>query len=141
MPGVVGITADFGMLGERELNQLYQEFELAKRLRPEFADATTYTLTPQTRDRSQWRVLQQVSRHSGSSLILAYSDDARDGVRVMLREIRADVNYELRSADRGRLGVLRGADLMEQGLDIRPAPESAAQVLILEPTAATGRVK
>jgi hypothetical protein len=59
----------------------------------------------------------------------------------MLREIEREATYELRSADRGRLGLLRGADLIDDGLEIRVAAESSAQVLLLEPVAAAGRVK
>ena len=52
---------------------------------------------------------------------------------MSLRDIEPNVTYELRSADRGRLGFLRGADLIAGGLEIEEAPESAAQVLVLEP--------
>jgi hypothetical protein len=41
--------------------------------------------------------------------------------------------YDYGSADRGIIGRLRGADLVAGGLQIDAAPESQAQVLVLEP--------
>jgi hypothetical protein len=41
--------------------------------------------------------------------------------------------YELRSADGGFIANLPGADLIANGLEIVEAPESAAQILVLEP--------
>jgi hypothetical protein len=136
-----GITADLGALAERELAELYQEIELAKRLREALGNTTTYGLTPQTREGGQWRVVQEVSWATGTSAIFAFADGSGNGVRVVLREIRREATYELRSADRGRLGLVRGADLTDDGLGIRVAPESSAQVLMLEPVATAGRVK
>jgi alpha-galactosidase len=141
MPGTVGITADLGSLAERELNELTEQLGLAKRLRDSLGTTTTYTLTPQARDLTGWRVIQEVSQSTGSSVIFAYANQSGDAVRVMLRDINRDAIYELRSADRGRLGRLNGADLVDHGLEIRVAPESSAQVLILEPVASAGRVK
>jgi alpha-galactosidase len=140
MPGVVGITADLGALDERERNELTQQIDLVKRLREGLGNTTTYVLTPQTRERGQWRVVQEVSRVTRTSAIFAYTGSG-GSVRVMLREIEREATYELRSADRGRLGLLRGADLIDDGLEIRVAAESSAQVLLLEPVAAAGRVK
>jgi hypothetical protein len=135
MPAVVGITADLGALGERELNALHQEIELAKRLRPQQEGATTYALTPQANGSGQWEVLQQLSPVTGASLIFAFGNFASDSIRVFPREIKQDLLYELRSTDRGRLGTVRGDDLMIFGLEIRQAAESSAQVLVLEPIA------
>ncbi len=134
MPGVVGLTTDFPNLGERELNELADQLALAKRLRPLQAGAVTYALTPQTRDAHRWSVLQQLNPATGGSLLFAFSPGARDPITVFPQGIRSDVVYELRSADRGRLGLVRGADLLAGGLEILDAPESHGQVLVLEPT-------
>jgi hypothetical protein len=141
MPGAVGVAADIESLGAREVNELNQEIELARRLRDSMGKTTTYTLTPQTDRDVEWRVVQQVSHATGASTIFAYAYGLDARVRVTPRQINRDANYELRSADRGRLGVVRGADLAADGLEIHAAPESALQVLVLEPIAATGRVK
>ena len=138
MPGIVGLAADLSMLGERDLNELHQQMELAKHLRPLQAGAITHTLTAQTREYAQWMVVQQVTP-AGASVILAFSNGAHDPVRVWLRDVNPAATYELRSADRGRLGFLRGADLVAGGLEIAEAPESWGQVLVLEPVAATIR--
>lgn len=134
LPGVVGVAADLSQLGERESNVLNQEIELAKRLRPWLAGAVTHVLTPQRPGPGEWEVIQQVAPDSGVSVIYAVNTGTEPSIRVWLRDIRADVTYEMRSADRGRIGVVRGGDLIERGLDIEAAPESAAQVLVLDPT-------
>ena len=132
MPGVVGLAAELGVLTEGELNQLNQQIELAKQLRPLQKRAVTYTLTPQERDYGDWEVVQQVTS-DGVSLIFAFSNGAHDPVRVSLHGVRPDLIYELRSSDRGRLGFLRGSDLLIGGLEIEEAPESGHKYLVLEP--------
>ncbi len=107
--------------------------ELAKRLRPLQDGAITYTLTPQANNGGQWEVVQQLSTVTGASLIFAFGDRAPDSIQVFPREIKSDLLYELRSTDRGRLGTIRGDDLIDFGLEIHRAAESSAQVLVLEP--------
>jgi alpha-galactosidase len=136
MPGVVGLATDIGQLGERERNELHQQIELAKQLRNVQRGATTYALTPQRHGPGEWDVVQQVADDSGVILLFAFDNGAADRVVVTLRGIRPDVTYEVRSADRFTLGRMRGADLIAHGFEIAPAPESAAQVLVLEPSMA-----
>jgi alpha-galactosidase len=133
MPGMVGLATDLSELGEREKNELYQQFTLVKSLRELQAQATTYVLTPQRPGPGEWEVLQQVLPGSGVSFIFAFSTAAADSTIVSLREVQPDRTYQLRSADRGTIGRLRGSDLLAQGFEITRAPESAAQVLVLEP--------
>lgn len=133
MPGVVGVAAELGHLGEREKNELHQQIELAKVLRARQSAAVTHTLTSQRAGPGEWEVIQQYSADSGASVIFAFSNAAADSTVVSLRGIRPDLSYELRSSDRGRLGVISGVELIAGGLAIHVAPESAAQVLVLEP--------
>jgi alpha-galactosidase len=133
MPGVVGLAASLGQLSEGELNVLNQEFELAKRLRGAQQEAVTFVLTPQRPGAGEWEVVQQLIPESGISYVFAYAERATGSVRVPLHGIRPDVVYEYRSADRGMIGRLLGADLIAAGLEILEAPESAAQVLVLAP--------
>ncbi|MBA3269185.1 MAG: alpha-galactosidase [Acidobacteria bacterium] len=133
MPGVVGLATDLRQLGERQRNELHQQIELAKQLRAVQVDATTYALTSQRPGPGEWDVIQQVMSGSGVSIIFAFANGAANPIVVPLRGIRADVIYELRSADRVTVGRLHGADLIAHGLLIAPAPETAAQVLVLEP--------
>jgi alpha-galactosidase len=141
MPGVIGLTTDLTLLTEREFNELNQEIELAKRLREQQVRAVTYSLTSQSQDYGNWSVLQQVGPAIPGALVFAYANGAHGPVRVMLRGINPDAIYELRSADRGRIGDVRGADLIAGGLEISEAPESATQVLVLDPIASATRVK
>jgi alpha-galactosidase len=133
MPGAVGLATSLVQLGEGELNVLHQEFELAKRLRAVQQNATAYVLTPQRDGTGEWEIVQQLIPESGISYIFAFAERASGSIRVHLRGLRPDVTYEYRSADRGVIGHLRGEDLIVHGLEIVEAPESAAQVLVLQP--------
>ena len=133
MTGVFGVAADLGQLGEGEINQIYQEAQLAKALRPLQAGAISYPLTPQRARAGEWEVVQQFHPPSGTSLIFAFANGASGSILVPLRRLQPDVVYELRSADRGVIGRLHGADLIAGGLEIVEAAESGAQVLVLEP--------
>jgi alpha-galactosidase len=135
MPGMVGLAAELGELGEREKNELYQQFTLVRSLREAQGRATTYPLTPQRPGPGEWEVVQQVMPDTGISYIFAFSAGAPDSTVVSLRAIQPDRVYEMRSADRGTIGQLLGADLLTRGLELTRAPESAAQVLVLEPIA------
>jgi hypothetical protein len=133
MPGVLGLAASLDQLTEGEINVLNQEFELAKRLRGAQHQAITYTLTPQRSGDGDWEVLQQWIPDSGISYFFVFAERASGTIRVEPHGIQPDVTYELRSADRGVMGRISGADILARGLEILEAPESAAQVLVLEP--------
>ena len=75
----------------------------------------------------------------GERVALATTSAAQDSpkklfFRVSLRDIRPDLTCKPRSADCGRLGHVAGSDLITHGLEILDAPQSGAQVLVLEPT-------
>jgi alpha-galactosidase len=133
LPGVVGLATSLDQLSEGELNVLHQEFELARRLRSVQQDAITYVLTPQRAAAGDWEVVQQFVPESGISYLFAYGERASGSVRVHPVGVQADLTYELRSADRGTIGRLRGADVIANGLEVLEAPESAAQILVLQP--------
>jgi hypothetical protein len=77
--------------------------------------------------------VQQWIPESGTSYFFAYAERASGSIRVRPYGVNPDLTYELRSADRGIIGRLLGADLLVHGLEVREAPESAAQLLVLEP--------
>ena len=133
LPGVVGLATLLDGLTEGELNVLHQEFELAKRLREVQQDAVTYALTPQRNGDGDWEVVQQWVAESSTSYLYAFAERASGAIRVRPFGLHPEVTYELRSAERGVIGRLHGADLVANGLEIRAAPESAAQILVLAP--------
>lgn len=102
-------------------------------MRPLQTDATTYVLTPQRSISGEWEVIQQVSPTSGMMLVFAYGAAGSEPIRVALHRVRPDTIYEIRSADHGVLGHQSGARLIADGLEITWAPETSAQVLVLEP--------
>ena len=74
-----------------------------KSLRDAQREAVTYVLTPRSGS-GGWEVVQQLAPASGRSVIVAVADGSSDSIVLPLRGIRADLLYELRSADRGPLG-------------------------------------
>jgi alpha-galactosidase len=132
LPGMVGLAVSLDELNERETNELHQQFALVKSLRDAQGDAVSYVLTPRS-GASGWEVVQQLSPASGRSIIVAVTNGARDSMVVSPRGVQDHLLYELRSADRGPIGRIRGDDLAAGGVTIVRAPESAAQVLVLEP--------
>ena len=133
LPGAVGLATSLDQLSEGELNVLHQEFELARRLRSVQQDAITYVLTPQRAGAGDWEVVQQFVPESGISYLFAYGERASGSVRVHPVGVDSELTYELRSADRGTIGRLRGSDVIANGLEVLEAPESAAQILVLQP--------
>ena len=133
MPGVVGVATDLWELNERDFNLLNQEIELAKRLRQFQAEAVTYALTPQRSSSGNWwEIIQQVVPDGRLIVVFAVNGPGAGPTRVGLRGVRPDLVYEVRSADRGPVRRYSGGELVADGLTIEEAPESAAQVLVLE---------
>jgi hypothetical protein len=97
------------------------------------SEAATYLLTPQAGSSPDWEVLQQQSTASGRGVLFAFDRGRSSRVSVRLRQLDRGTLYQIGSLDRGRLGVASGAALMDEGLDIRSAPESSAQVITLDP--------
>jgi alpha-galactosidase len=133
MPGVLGLAVDFDTLDTLDRELVYQDIVLSSVVKAIQADAATYTLTPQAGQSPDWDVVQQQSISSGRGLVFAFDRGRRESVTVRLRQLNRSTLYQLSSVDRGRLGIASGAALMDDGLDIRAASESAAQLITLDP--------
>ena len=139
MPGVVGLPTELERSERARVQRANQQFELAKALRPLQANAITHVLTPQRPGPGEWEVVQQVTPDGRLSLIFAYGVGAPESIVVRAARPAGRLAYQLRSADRGVLGRVRGADLIADGLEILRTPESASQVLVLEATVTIAR--
>ena len=133
MPGVLGLAVDFDQLDSLDRELIKQDVVLSATIKEVQADAATYVLTPQARTGPDWEVVQQQSISSGRGVIFAFDRGRSERVTVRLRQLERAMVYQLSSIDRGRLGFATGASLMDQGLDIRTAAESAAQVITIDP--------
>jgi hypothetical protein len=58
-------------------------------------------------------------------------DRAQSTITVKPFGLRPDLSYEVRSVDRGVLGVVKGSELMSDGVSIVESSNSAAHVLVL----------
>jgi alpha-galactosidase len=133
MPGVLGVSVDFDTLDPLDRELIYQDLVVSSVVKGIQAHAATYLLTPQAGSQPDWEVLQQQSFSSGRSVLFAFDRGRSSRVSVRLRGLDRDTVYQLASFDRGRLGAASGAALMDEGLDIRSAPESSAQVITVDP--------
>ena len=117
MPGVVGLATELTDLSERESNELNQQVELAKSLRPLQANAVTYVLTPQRPAPGEWEVVQQVTQDGRLSLVFAYGANAPESIIVRPRGLQADLTYQLRSVRSRGVGASarRGSDCQRSG--------------------------
>ena len=141
MPGMVGLAAELGELGERESNELYQQFALAKSLRASQANAVTYALTPQRAAPGEWEVVQQVLPDAAASAhlcVLAGARRTRPSSSLRGIQPRPHLRGALGRSRHARPAARRRPD--RAGLEIVRAPESAAQVLVLEPVASADPV-
>jgi alpha-galactosidase len=133
MPGVLGLSVDFDTLDPLDRELIYQDLVVASVVKEIQSEAATYLLTPQAGSSPDWEVLQQQSTASGRGVLFAFDRGRSSRVSVRLRQLDRGTLYQIGSLDRGRLGVASGAALMDEGLDIRSAPESSAQVITLDP--------
>ena len=80
---------------------------------------------------SGWDVIEHVTR-SGDAVIMGFEAPDNTGI-VLVKPVglRADATYTVESADYGRLGEVRGSDLMSQGVELQPSSLSRSHVLIL----------
>jgi alpha-galactosidase len=141
MMGTLGLSVDFSSLGRGDVERLGEQVDLARRLRDTQIDATTYLLTDQAAQQPAWEVVQQQSRASGAGLLWVFDNGGANTGHVRLRDLSRETQYELRSMDDRRTARATGGALMDEGLEVRRSPETAAQVFTLIPvTSPSGRV-
>jgi alpha-galactosidase len=133
MAGTLGLAVDFHGIGERDINELTQQVRLARGLREYQAGASTYLLTPQAGAGPSWDVVQQWSAARGRGVLWVFNtDDGGARTTVRLRGLDPGRIYELRQVDTNRRELLGGATLLEAGLELRPAQETAGQIYTIE---------
>lgn len=135
MPGVFGLTAPLGSLGEGEREELSREIALYHALRATRGQAVTLVLTPPVRTDGtgpEWDVIEQWNPASGDAVVFAYRNDGgADRVRVRLERLDPGSTYAVRSPDDDWAGLASGSRLMTDGLEIASRPESASRVFII----------
>jgi len=133
MVGTLGVAVNFHAIGERDTNQLMQEVRLAHALREYQSGASTYLLSDQARTRPAWEVVQQWSAAREQGVLWVFQGDGgASRVQVRLRGLDPGRVYELRQVDSNRRERMSGATLLEAGIEVRAAPEGAAQAFTIE---------
>jgi alpha-galactosidase len=134
MAGVLGLTVLPGQLDEADEAVIAAEVDLYKETANLLSRAAGVLLTDQVLSSAPgWDAVESVTA-TGTAVLFAYQHDP--GVsRVTLKPqgLRRGRNYEVVSADAGRLGTASGASLMTDGIEIVASPSSAAHVLFLNP--------
>jgi alpha-galactosidase len=134
MPGVLGSAWRAQDLTEADAVQIQREIAIYKSLRDVLADASTRLLTPQVAQSPgpRWDVIQEVSASSRDSVIFAFDNPGSEPfVRIRPVDLRPDGMYMVSSVDAGDAGAIRGADLMEAGIELSSSPATRAHVLRL----------
>jgi alpha-galactosidase len=133
MMGTLGLAVNLRTIGERDINGLTQEVHLARALRAYQSGALTYLLTEQAGARPAWEVVQQWSQVPGRGVLWVFAEPGTDARgRVRLRALDRSAVYEVREVTTNRRERLSGATLLDNGLELRAAPESLAQVFTID---------
>ena len=136
----LGLAVNFRSVGERDLNELEQEFHLARVLRDYQAGSSTFLLTAQAGSHPAWEAVLQWSASNQRGVLWAFeTDGGRTAVRLTGLN-RSDV-YELRDMDSNRRQRLTGAALVDTGFELFPRDDVAAQVFTIQSVAGTARLK
>jgi alpha-galactosidase len=133
MMGTLGLAVNFRSVDERDLNQLAQEFQLARVLRDYQSDAASYLLTPQAASRPAWDVVLQWGASNRRGVLWAFSsDNGREPATVRLSGLSPTAVYELHDMDSNRRRRIAGATLLDPGLELVAGDDGAAQVFTIQ---------
>ena len=148
MPGILGMSYRADEIGEAEYALLAREVDVYKRARAISARAHAVHLSARTSEGSRpaWELTEHVVPDGTSAVLYAFQNDTEaHSVHVVLSGLDPGRTFELQSADEGRLGVFSGQQLMTSGFDLYGTPNTAAQVVLVAPSAgasaAAGRAK
>jgi len=134
MPGVLGLTYRASEIDADTGDQLRQEIERYKRIRPTLARANATLLTNQAPvDDDSWDAIQEIADDGRSGVIFAFKGSASEGrLLVKPRSLLPDATYDVESFDTGVLGSARGDVLMADGIELNHVPSmSRAHVIVL----------
>ena len=136
MLGVLGLCYRIDDFDEGDIAVMRHQINLYKVLRGTLSNGTHTLLTPQAAvsDGPAWDALQTTASSDRPVTLWAFqSDPSATQFTVKPTGLQDDIIYDVISADRGRLGSVRGADLMSKGIRVLGSQVSDAHVLTLRP--------
>jgi alpha-galactosidase len=142
MPGTLGLTYRAAELADSDVERLAREIAVYKDLRETIAHASGTLLTGQAAPENgpAWDAVQLLRQDSGEAIIFAFQNDgAIETLLVRPRGLDAGAVYEVTELEGDEPWTATGADLMDDGLEIRQSFESAARVVRLRPIGRTDR--
>lgn len=134
MPGVFGMSFPPDSLDERDMERLREAVDRWKDLRRVQASASAMWVAPQVLgpESGPWDATLLVSPAADSAVLYAFQNDGEvPGVRLRLRGLDRTFEYLVSSDREGELGVLSGATLMDDGLEVFAAESTGAHLITL----------
>jgi alpha-galactosidase len=141
--GVFGLSFPPGSLDERDLEKLRAETDRWKALRGVLQTASAQLVSPQVlgTESGPWDATMLVSPGKDQAVLFAFQNDGEvSGVTLRLRGIAREFEYVVHSDREGEVGVMTGASLIDDGLDVFAAESTGAHTFTLTSvTAAEGQ--
>ena len=131
MPGVFGLSFPPNGLDERDLERLRAETDRWKALRDLQRTASAVLVSPQVRgpQSGPWDGTLLVSPGQDQAVLYAFQNDTEvTGVNLRLRGLNRTFEYVARSDREGEIGVMTGASLMDDGIDLFAAESTGAHL-------------
>jgi alpha-galactosidase len=131
MPGVLGLSFPPESLDERDMERLRGEVDRWKALRTLQQSASAVLVSPQVlgTQSGPWDGTLLVSPTMDEAVLYAFQTDAEvTGANMRLRGLERTFEYVVRSDREGDLGVMTGASLMDDGLDLFAAESTSAHL-------------
>jgi alpha-galactosidase len=135
MPGILGLGFRTGEFAGDEAEGMRREINVYKAVRDGLAEAAGTLLTPQASfaNGPAWDVFQTASDGSHPIQLWAFqTDHAVSETVVRPVGLRPDSLYDVQSANHGSFGIMSGASLMEDGVELVASPYSAADRVSLD---------
>jgi alpha-galactosidase len=137
MPGLLGMSWLSGDMSEGTVTEVAKQISLYKLIRPFLREGSAILLSPQYLSTPDvpwtgWDVVEDIVPRTGEAVLFAFdAPDAPASIVLRPRSLRADVTYDVESADYGLLGSVSGADLMAQGIEVDASSLSHGHVILL----------
>jgi alpha-galactosidase len=134
MPGVFGLSFPPDSLDERDIERVRAEVDRWKALRGLQQTASAVLVSPQVLgpQSGPWDGTLLVSPGMDQAVLYAFQNDGEvEGVNMHMRGLQRTFEYVVRSDREGELGVMTGASLMDDGLDLFEAESTAAHLLTI----------
>jgi len=135
MSGILGLCFRTTDLDEDEVSAMSQEVDNYRAMRDALRTASGTLLTPQASPTNGpgWDVYQTTPFGNFPVVLWAFQND-RGARSIRIRPVGLHHRmYEVQGADAGPLGYVTGSALMEDGIEIRTSPRSAARMISLTP--------